>query len=559
MKLIQSSLLLIIALSIAASGCTDLPARKAEYKCDIIATGAQIRNSNGIMFDDRDQLYVASVYGGEIIIVDPLTGNITGHLGIDEGVKCPDDLVFGPDGSLYFTNLAVGEVGRLSADGISSNQSVGAGVNSITFSDDGRLFTGLVFMDDKLYELDPSFNTSPRLIASDLGGLNAMDWGSDGYLYGPVWTKGEVVRIDVDSGEITTVADGFSVPSSVKFDSSGNLYVADYDRGEIIRLDMVNNSSELVAGKGLERIDNMAFDSEDNLFASAKDGTVVEVMENGTTRVVLEGGMIAPGGVAVMENNQTGNDSVFIADLAYLRELDGQTGEQLHVDRQLMTYIDNSGDSPSGGITAPVTVAPDGENLIVSSWIYNLIQIWDPQEHRVVREYPNFSVPLNAISFQGDLIVAELGTEAGAAGITKVNDSGRSSICKNVVVPVGLASTDIDLWVSDWYTGMVLQLAKDGHMLSEAVPVVSGLSFPEGLAVDTDGNLLVVETGTGKLLKIDVNTGNVSTVAVDLETGAETIPGMTPNYIFNGVAVSPAGTIYVTGDVSNVLYRIEAV
>ena len=43
----------------------------------------------------------------------------------------------------------------------------------------------------------------------------------------------------------------------------------------------------------------------------------------------------------------------------------------------------------------------------------------------------------------------------------------------------------------------------------------------------------------------------------NLKLGLETIPGMMPTYIFNGVAVGPSGTIYVTGDVDNVLYRIE--
>jgi sugar lactone lactonase YvrE len=84
----------------------------------------------------------------------------------------------------------------------------------------GVSFVALDFMGDGLYELDPVFSREPRLIAKDLGWLNGMAWGPDGYLYGPIWTKGEVVRIDVDSGNITTVAKGFVIPSSIKFDSS---------------------------------------------------------------------------------------------------------------------------------------------------------------------------------------------------------------------------------------------------------------------------------------------------------------------------------------------------
>jgi len=52
--------------------------------------------------------------------------------------------------------------------------------------------------------------------------------------------------------------------------------------------------------------------------------------------------------------------------------------------------------------------------------------------------------------------------------------------------------------------------------------------------------------------------GEWSVTARGLEIGAPTIPGLTPNYIFNGVAVNSSCTIYVTGDKTNVLFSIEA-
>jgi sugar lactone lactonase YvrE len=555
MKLRWYSIVCLIIISTAFSGCTDVKDNDVQYTAEIIADGASVRNANGILFDSNAQLYVASVFGGEITVLDPETGKIKDRLGIESGVKCPDDLIFGLDGSLYVTNLVVGEVGHLSLEGEVSSQFIAPGVNSITISDDGRLFVGLDFMGDGLYELDPTFSTEPRLIAAELGWLNGMDWGPDGYIYGPIWTTGEVVRIDVDSGEITTVADDFSIPSCVKFDSAGNLYVADYGKGEVSRIDLANDTTEIISG-GLERIDSMAFDSNDRLFVSAKDGSILEIMADGTTRSVMEGGMIGPGGVAVQFDQDSGKDIVYVADLSYLRELDGQTGNEMHVDRHIMGDISTY--SGSNGITSPMTVSSDGENLIITSWVYDVVQVWDPIEHKVVDEYLGFSVPTNAIMFQDDIIVAEIGMEEGAARLVKVNGTDRVTLSSGFAVPVGLAATESDLWVSDWYLGMIMQVVKDGETLSEPIPVATNLSFPEGLAVDVDGNLLVVETGTGTLSMIDLDTGEVNTLVENLEVGAETIPGMTPNYIFSGVAVSPSGTIYVTGDKTNVLYRIQA-
>jgi LPXTG-motif cell wall-anchored protein len=91
------------------------------------------------------------------------------------------------------------------------------------------------------------------------------------------------------------------------------------------------------------------------------------------------------------------------------------------------------------------------------------------------------------------------------------------------------------------------------------MPVATGLSSPEGLALTPGGNLLVVEAGAGRLSLINTKTGEVSAVAEGLELGAEGTPGMPPTWGFNGVAVGPSGAIYVTGDIGSVLYRIEAV
>ncbi len=62
---------------------------------------------------------------------------------------------------------------------------------------------------------------------------------------------------------------------------------------------------------------------------------------------------------------------------------------------------------------------------------------------------------MNAIAFQGDLVVAELGMEEGAAQVLRVNDTARIPLVTGLAVPAGLAATENDLWLSDWYLGMV--------------------------------------------------------------------------------------------------------
>jgi sugar lactone lactonase YvrE len=518
----------------------------------VLVQGAPIHGANGIMFDNNDMLYIASVMGREIVVMDPKSGRILDRLGIDLGVEGPDDLTFGPDGSLYWTSIMTGEVGRLTPGGVLSKQFVAPGVNPITFSDNGRLFVALDFLGDGLYELDPNLTAGPWPIIeatpSDpypLGFLNGMDWGPDGLLYGPLWIPNLVVRIDVDLKMIVgVVAGGLSNPAAVKFDSQGNLHVAEQMSGEVSRLDLLTGDKMVIAA-GLQGLDNLAFDSRDRLFVShAGDGSIHQVLPSGQVQTVSKGGMIAPGGVAVMPH-PNGGESVFVADIWTLREYNGQTGRPGIVERHDLTV--------PGDITNPLTVSPFGNNLVLSSWFGDVVQIWDP-EMRVLEGEGAFMYPLNAIQFQSDIVVAELGT--GSVIQWDPDTNGRVTLADSsdgIFVPAGLAATDGNLWVSDWATGVVWQIISP-HVLS---PMAMGLTAPEGLAVDQDGSLLVVEAGAGRLSRIDPLTGVISKVVDGLELGAEAIPGLIPTWIFNGVAVGPSGYIYVTGDIANVLYRFK--
>ena len=354
-----------------------------------------------------------------------------------------------------------------------------------------------------------------------------------------------MVRIDVDTGAITTVADGFGVPAAVKFDSQGRLYIGDQKRGEVSRVDLKTESKEVIAS-GLFGLDNIAFDSQDRLFvANAQDGSISEVLPDGTTRTVSPGGMIAAGGVAVLPGAD--DESVFVADLFTLREFAGRTGEERSLQRASIAI--------PGSMTSPMTVSADGNHLVLSSWFGNAVQVWNPETREVLEEHLDFGLPLNAIRFEGDLVVAGLASVVRASA---ADPAVRVTLADGLKTPAGLAATDDDLWVSERGTGSVLQIVADGEQLSEPMPVATGLSLPEGLALTPGGNLLVVEAGAGRLSRINTRTGEVSTVAEGLELGAEGTPGMPATWGFNGVAVGQSGAIYVTGDIGSVLYRIEA-
>lgn len=544
---------------------------KMSKKCifhgrEVLVHGGPIHGANGIAFSPDDKLYVGSINGGEVLVLSEHNKKcrtnkdkwrILDRFGYDRGVQAPDDLVFSPDGTFYVAMPFLGLVGHFTADGhMIASQYVGRGVNPITISDDGRLFIGLSFYDDALYEVDPELQQAPRLLASNLGFLNAMDWGPDGYLYAPAMIPGKILRIDVNSDPVViqTVAEGFSNPSALKFNSRGELFVIGKKSGKLWRVDSRSGDRKLIAAFEPFVLDNLAFDSKDRLFiSSSTEGWISEVsLHRGKTRVVqvVKGGLVLPAGIAAVSGGN-GHDTVFVADMTSLRRFDGRTGKQ--IDADYFCIADAFWSDAYDGITHSITVsAADMEKVAVTSWVTGKVQIWNPLRKEIVADY-SFSAPTNAIFFQDELFVADLAT----GGVVRPVLGGFDIIIENLIVPVGMAADGNRLWVSDWASGIVWQTSATDGGFAVQVPVATGLSHPEGIAFEKDGCLLVVESGARRLSRIDLQTKEVSVVKEGLDLGLPAFPFTPPTYAFNGVAVGSRGAIYVTGDSGRLVYRFH--
>ncbi|KAA3663964.1 MAG: hypothetical protein DWQ04_08135 [Chloroflexi bacterium] len=507
--------------------------------------GAPIHGTNGLAFDSQNHLYIASALGREIVMMNPRSGKILDRYGPSSGVEGPDDVTFGPDGSLYWTAILSGEVGRMAPDGSVTTQFVAPFVNPITFSDDGRLFVAQAFVDDGLYEVDPELVEPPKLIlhtGNPANHLNAFDFGPDGLLYAPRQQLNQIVRIDVDAEPEPTVeilTDQFH--GAVKFDASGQLYVLADGADGLVQFDPDSGDVTVIAEVPLGS-DNMAFDANGNIYVSNfRDGSVLRVLPSGGTVLLSPGGLVAPGGIAVLPDSHAG-ESLLVADFWTVREYDGRNGRSGIVGQDF--FFDS-----------PLSASADGENVILTSWFGNTLEVWNPEAGEILEVHGDFAAPLNAIRFQGDFVVAELGT--GSLIRQDGNTGERSVLANGFAVPSGLAAADDNLWMADWASGIIWQIVADGVVLETPVEIASGLLFPEGLAVDHDNSLLVVESGAGRLSRIDLGTGEVTTVVDELSLGLPAPANWPPTWFFNDVAVGEQGDIYVTGDVDNVIYRIR--
>ncbi|MBI2929907.1 MAG: hypothetical protein HYY24_29970 [Verrucomicrobia bacterium] len=502
---------------------------------------------NGITKDAAGRLYIASAFGREIVILNAPDGAFIERLGPAQGVLFPDDVVLGPDGSLYWTDIVFGQVGRRAPDGTVTKQFVALGVNPITFSADGRLLVGLALLGDALWELDPQLQEPPRLVLDAPGQLNAFSFGPDGKLYSPSNTRRTLVRIDVDAQTLTPIGALNRSISAVKFDAAQQLWL--HSEGELLRVNRETGAIEQTIALGWERADNFVPVAEDRFFVSGPDG-LLEVTMDGTIRQIRPGGMRNPGGLAVVRDGD--KEVLVVADLQSMYEFDAATGALLETHQ--------SNFMPPPGVSTllgPMTVSASPVGVVVTTWIFpsagNNVQEYDLATGSVLRQVIATNTPINAIEFQGKLVVAEI----ASGSVAQFSGDERTVLASGLFVPAGLAASADALYLGDWASGLIFQLATAGAPLNPPRIVTAGLKHPEGMALDANGNLLVVETGRRSLVRVNTTTGQIATVAAGLDLGPPVpAPGFPPTYMFDGVAVAPSGAIYVTGYEANVIYRI---
>ena len=522
-----------------ASVASVAPEEQGQPTVSVLARGANIAGANGIHFGPDGMLYVTSVIGSDLSVVDPGTGDIVKRFTAADGVIGPDDVAFASDGAYFWTSILTGEVAGFTASG---ERVVAAqlppGPNPITFSDDDRLVVSQCFLGTNLYELDPTGTEAPRLIADDLGpgcGLNGMDWGPDNRLYGPRWFTGEVVSFDVDSGERRLEASGFVTPAAVKFDSAGRLHVLDTGAGTVLRLDAGEPTVVATLTPGL---DNFAFDAEDKLFVSSfTDGFVKRVNDDGSHTTLQPGGMAHPGGVAVI------GDRAWVADIHAVRAYDVASGEAVEAQRNIVGV---------GEMGGAINLSADGGHLILTSWFDGDVRVWDPVAQRRVAHIPNLAAPVSAVRYAGGIAVAE----HAAGGVRLHGADGQAKVlATGFAAPTGLTVEGGSLFLSDRAAGEILRIAEDGEALATPEVLVEGLQAPEGFAF-FEGSLFVVEADAARVVEIQKDGSR--RVLARFAGGSQASEGTPPSQVFNGIAVDADGNLLVTDESARTLLRIDA-
>src|SRR5258705_2758192 len=512
------------------------------YEVTNLVPGSTFHGVHGLGIDNSGRLFAGSVAGAALYEVDAANGTAKIAIPAPEGMA--DDIAFAPDGTMAWTGFLTGDLYSRKGDGPIKKLASGLpGINSLAYRKDGRLYATTVFLGDTLYEIDVEGVKPPRMIMEKMGGLNGFEFGPDDMLYGPLWFKGQVAKVDVDKPELTVVADGFKTPAAVNFDSKGNLWVVDTALGQLLPADPKTGAKKVVA-QLKPSLDNLAIDDKDRIFVSnMADNGIQEVdPETGAAKQLIIGKLALPGGIGVVSDGA--KDTIYVADLFAYRTVDGATGEvsepaRMHADGVTLEY--------------PMSATANGDTVILSSWFTGTVQVIDRKTGKTIEMLHDFKAPHDAIRLgDGSLLVNELGSKS-LVRASGEHGKDRTAIAGGLEGPVGLAAgSGGTVYLTEAFAGQVSKVEANG----EKTVIAKDLKGPEGIALAPDGKLIVAEVGAKRIVSIDPASGAVTQVAPNLPIGLPAQPGDLPSNIPTGVGVGATGVIYFSSDIENAIYKV---
>ena len=507
------------------------------------AAAAQLFLPQGVAVDSAGNVYIADRYNARVRKVSrgaitTVAGNGTSGFSGDNGpatsaqLSYPQDVAVDSAGNLYIADEGNNRIRKVSNGVITTVAGGGS-----TLGDNGPATSA-------------QLNAPAGIAVDSAGNLYIADYGNN--------------RIrKVAGGVIATVAGGGSTlgdngpatsaqlnsPSGVAVDSAGNLYIADSGNNRI--REVSNYMIHTVAGNGtagfngdngpatsaqLSFPNGVAVDSAGNLYIADTNNSCVREVSNGMITTVAGNGtfsgdnhpatgaqLLFPWGVAV---DSTG--SLYIADVDNhrIRKVSGGVIATV-AGSGSYGFSGDSGAATSAQLDLPMGVAVDSAGSLY---------IADHGNNRIRKVSSGVIATVagggSSLGDNGPATSAQLNAPQGiavdSAGNLFLADSGNQRIRK----------------VS---SGVITTVAGGGSSLGDNGPATSAqLNAPQGVAVDSDGNLYIADSLNYRVRK--VSNGVITTVAGNGTPGFSGDNGPATSAQLagpSGVAVDSAGNLYI--------------
>jgi uncharacterized protein (TIGR03437 family) len=412
------------------------------------------------------------------------------------GLTNPQDVAIGPNNTILIADAGNGAIRSVSSKGVITTVS---GNGTLGLSGDGTATTLAML--------------SPFGVTAD----------SSGNLYVAESATNRIRKIDTTGNITTAVGDGnqgyagdggppnkveMSVPTSVALDSSGNVYFADSLNNRIRKL--AGGTVNTFAGSGV--------------FSHSGDGGAATSAQLNTPLGVAVGAAMGLGIAADVYIADTANHAVRRISNGIISNFAG-TGT---------AGFAGDGNAATGAqLNSPQGLATDAAgNLYIA----------DTQNHRV-RKVANGTI--STVAGNG---TAGLAGDGGAAASAQLN------------APFGVTVDAAgNLYIAEFGNNRVRKVATNGNISTLAGNGVSGysgdggqaasarLNGPQGVAVDSAGNVYIADAANNRVRKVAPN-GVISTVAGNGAAGVSGDGGLAVNALVGNpvaVATDSVGNVYI--------------
>lgn len=530
---------------------------------------AWLNSPTGVAVDSAGDIYIADRGNHRVRKVTIATGIITTVAGTgvagfngDDGpaifarLNDPSDVVVGASGVLYIADRDNNRIRSVDAAGTITTIA-GTGVNrprALALDSAGDLYIADT-NNHRIRKVEIASGTVTTVAGTGGGGFNGdgidattaqlnsprgVAVNAAGDIYVGDRSNRRVRMVDAATGLISTVAgtgaqdfsgDGgpataaeLDNPHNVAVDGSGNLYLADTDNDRIRRVDtagtistVLGTTSPHVGDGGLAIFANIpgaagvVADAAGNLFIAdavlhrvrrvdAVTRVITTVAGNGTQGFAGDGGPATDA-----ELNTPVDVALDAAGNLYIADAGNDLIRRVDASGLMSTFAGGGGSLGDGGpATSGRLNNPSGIFMSATGILY----IADTNQNRV--RSVDTALTIQTVAGGGASALGDGGPATDAAlnrpGDVTQDASGNLFIADTNNNRVRMVDTAGNI---STYAGIgTAGFSGDGDLA-----VTAALSGPQGLAVDSSGNLIVSDTFNGRVRRIFVATGRITTVA----------------------------------------------
>ena len=533
----------------------------------LTAINTSVGNPVGIAFDAAGNLYIADFYSSHIFVANTGTAAITiasvviqaGDVGIVAGngtrgysgdggpatsaaLNQPAGVFVDATGNIFIADTensvirkvsaSTGDISTVAGNGVAGYNGDGISATSAELNEPYGVFvdgSGDIFIAD-------TFNHAIREV---VGGTIQTVAGDETFCVDPTTPCG-------DGGPATSAQ--LDLPEAVFVDASGNIFIADtFDS----RVRVVNTGTTPIT-IGTVTIPATFIQTVAGAYYDSDEGTGCQYSGDGGSATAAA--LCMPSGVFV-----DSSENIFIADSFnnVIREVSATTGYITPVagDNALGAgYSGNGGPATSAQLDNPSDVLVDASgDIFIADTDNSVIREVTASNSEITTVVGN-----NTQAWSGDggsPLVAELNYPAGvfvdSAGNVFIADSA-NSVIREVLASTG----DIQTVAGDALLGA-------GYNGDGIAATSAQLNSPEGVFVDSAGNIFIADTGNCLIRK--VSGGTISTVAGNPaleqpcgysgDTGLATSAQLDDPF---GVFVDSAGNIFIADTDNSAIREVTA-